>query len=167
MSRTNAVTATNTFIQSISHPEQFKNILKNISSPGPTLSSTNFFIRSILTAKPNLLIDSSGVTLFGLCVPFKALFKETLQSIQQLITFQRSRRTLFSECITQNYSIRYYNFSLNTQIDAIVPRDKLLAATLEYFNTLDHKTTREFVVLLRDHNVTNYSLNKFFDIILN
>jgi hypothetical protein len=167
MSRTNAVTSTNKFIESFSHPAQFQHILKHISSPAPTQSETNFFIRSVLTTKPNLLVDSSGVTLFGLNIPFKALFKETLQALQHILTFQRNRRTLFNEVITQTYSIRYYNFSMNTQIDAVVPRDKLMAATLKHFNTLDHTVTREYVITMRENNSTNYSLLKHFDILLN
>ena len=167
MSRTNAVTATNTFIAAISHPEQFQNILQNISSNNPTQREINFFIRSVLTAKPNLLIDSSGITLFGISFPFKALFKETLQNIKHLLQFQRNRSTLFNEIITQTYSIRYYNFSLNTQIDAVVPRDKLVASILQFFTTIDKTITRKYVLKLREENVHNYSLMKFFDIILN
>ena len=167
MSRTNAVSVTNDFIIFFSHPAQFQNILKHIAGAAPTQKETNFFIRSVLTSKPNLLVDSTGITLFDINVPYKAFFKETLQAINNLLTFQRNRRTLFNEIITQTYSIRYYNFSLNTQIDAIVPRDKLLASVLHYFNTLDRKTTREYVIMIRDENSTNFSLLKHFDTILN
>ena len=167
MSRTNAVASTNKFIESFSHPAQFQHILKHISSPLPTKNETNFIIRAILTAKPNLLVDSAGVTIFGLNVPFKALFKETLQALQHILTFQRNRATLFNEVITQTYSIRYYNFSMNTQIDAVVPRDKLMASMLKYFNTLDRTATRDFVLAMRENNSTNYSLLKHFDTLLN
>ena len=168
MSRTNAVTATNNFITAFSHPEQFQHILTHISSPAPTQNETNFFIRSVLTAKPNLLVDSTGVTIFGLNVPFKAFFKDTLQALQHILQFQRNRRTLFNEIITQTYSIRYYNFSMNTQIDAVVPRDKLMASLMKYFNTiLDHTTTREYVISIRNNNCSNFSLLKHFDILLN
>jgi len=167
MSRTNAVTATNKFIEAFSHPTQFQHILKTIASPAPTQSEINFYIRTVLTAKPSLLADSAGITLFNIQVPFKALFKETLQAFGQILQFQRNRRTVFNEIITQTYSIRYYNFSLNTQIDAVVPRDKLVASVLQYFQTIDKTTTREYVLTLREENAHNYSLLKHFNIILN
>jgi len=167
MSRTNAVTATNNFIKSFAHPAQFQQILQYISTPAPTQSEMNFLIRSVLTAKPNLLVDSTGVTLFGLNVPFKGLFKETLQALNHILTFQRNRRTLFNEVITQTYSIRYYNFSMNTQIDAVVPRDKLMASILLYFSTLDRSEARQYVMGIREKNKSNYSLLKHFDILLN
>ena len=167
MSRTNAVTATNNFVTALSHPDQFQQILGTISSPTPTQSETRFFIRAVLTEKPNLLIDTAGFTIFGIFIPFKALFKESLQAISHLLAFQRSRRTLFNEVITQTYSIRYYNFSLNTQIDSVIARDKLLANILTHFHTLNHATTREYVLQLREQNATNYSILKFFDKILN
>ena len=167
MSRTNAVSATNNLINAFSHPEQFQTILKHISSPAPTQSEINSFIRAVLTQKPNLLVDTTGITLFGLTIPFKALFKETLQALQHILHFQRNRRTLFNEVITQTYSIRYYNFSMNTQIDAVVPRDKLVASILKHFNTLDHTVARDYVLTLRKHNEVNYSLLKFFNILLN
>lgn len=167
MSRTNAVSATNNFIKSFSHPAQFQQILEFISSPAPTQSEMNFFIRSVLTAKPNLLIDTTGISLFGLNIPFKALFKETLQAINHILSFQRNRRTLFNEIITQTYSIRYYNFSMNTQIDAVVPRDKLMASILQHFSTLNRSMARQYVMSIREKNKSNYSLLKHFDILLN
>tara|TARA_B110001452_G_C15056611_1_gene368918 strand:+ start:160 stop:663 length:504 start_codon:yes stop_codon:yes gene_type:complete len=167
MSRTNAVTATNNFIKAFSHPEQFQHILKHIASPAPTQSEIHMIINLVLTSKPSLLIDVVGITLFGMTVPFKVLFKETLQALSHILSFQRNRRTLFNEVITQTYSIRYYNFSMNTQIDAVVPRDKLIASVLQHFQTLDKATTREYVLTLREKNATNYSFLKHFDIILN
>jgi len=167
MSRTNAVSATNDFIIAFSHPEQFQCILKHIASPAPTQSETHFFVKSVLTSKPNLLIDTTGITLFGIHIPFKALFKETLQAIHHLITFQRNRRTLFNEVITQTYSIKYYNFSLNTQIDAVVQRDKLMASIIQLQPPMCHHDTRNYILELRKTNSTNYSILKFFDIILN
>jgi len=166
MTRTNAVTATNNFIKAFSHPEQFYNILQHTVSPVPTQNNMRYFINAVLTVKPNLLIDSSGVTLFGLDVPFKSLFKETLQELQHLLTFQRNRRTLFNDCITQVYSIRYFNFSLNTFIDAVVPRDKLFATVIRFFGDVDQQSTREYVISLRTQNSHNFSLLKFFDILL-
>jgi len=167
MSRTNAVTATNNFIESLSHTTQFNAILKQMSSPAPTQNEIQFYLRSVLTAKPNLLIDSTGVTILGLNISFKSMFKETLQALQHLLTFQRNRRTLFNEIITQTYSIRYYNFSMNTQIDAVVPRAKLAAVVLNYFFIEDSMALREFVLTLKSENATNYSLLKHFDILLN
>jgi len=167
MSRTNAVTATNNFIKSFSHPAQFQQILEFISSPAPTQSEINSLIRAVLTEKPNLLVDTSGVTVFGINVPYKALFKETLQALNHILSFQRNRRTLFNEIITQTYSIRYYNFSMNTQIDAVVPRDKLMASILQHFNTLDPGLARQYVLTIRENNANNYSLLKHFDILLN
>ena len=167
MSRTNAVTSTNNFITSFAHPAQFQHILEHISSPTPTQTEINFLVSSVLTQKPNLLVDATGITLFGLNIPFKALFKETLQALSFILSFQRNRRTLFNEIITQTYSIRYYNFSLNTQIDAVVRRDRLVASILQFFNTIDRNTAREYVLELRKNNISNYSLLAAFDILLN
>jgi len=161
------VSAINNLISSFSNPEQFQYILKYIASPAPTQSEIQSFIRAVLTQKPNLLIDTAGITIFGLVIPFKALFKETLQALQHILQFQRNRRTLFNEVITQTYSIRYYNFSMNTQIDAVVRRDKLVASILKYFNTIDHNAARKYVLDLRKNNEMNYSLLKHFNILLN
>lgn len=160
MTQVNAIEAVRRFTRSFSSPAQIAKIIQHNHSIVPEL-----LIRRFLTAKPNLLIDSTSISVFGVNAPFNILYKETLDSISKILQFQRSRRTLFSEVITQVYSIKYFNFSLNTIIDSEIKRDQLTAVVIDQYN-LNRLATREFVLKLREENASNYSLLTHFDKLL-
>jgi len=159
MKLTNAVESVKNFTTEFCKSEQFRRIIRN-QQKGP-----NQLISNVLTSKPNLIVEISSITLCGLTIPLSELFFETLICLKNIIMMQKSRKTLFSEIITQIYSIKYFNFSLNTVIDANIRRAELVAVIVDEFQ-LNRLLTRQFVLKLKEENTQNYSLLTFFDILL-
>ena len=162
MTQSNAVETTNCFIKFLTHSVQFEKILENISTNADCL----FLITQFLTAKPNLLLDNSGINICGILIPFKCLYKETFVPLENLLKFQKNRKNIFNEIISQNYSIKYFNFSLNTQIDAVLPRATIVALIIRHFNTHDKAIIRAHVMKLQEKHKNEFSLKKHFSKLL-
>lgn len=162
----NGISTVEKFVEQLFCQEQFCHILKNISdTTAPTSSFTNDLIRKILTNRALLQVYANHIIIFDIKIDYTLMYKGALQQLYKIIELQTERKNIFVESITQNYSVKYANFSMDTLIESKINRElcvRLIVATYH----LNPLATRHFLKKLRAENETEYSLLRHIDRLL-
>ena len=154
-----AVDVVNLLVAELFSPTQFIHVLSKLEDADPYK-----ILRKVLTNRALFQVNSTSFYLFNVCFEFKVLGRETLKAFQKLMRLQFQRKNFFLETISQNYTVRYSNSSLDTLVESVVDRAAVAKLVIQHYRL--HRTNLEevivFVKALRDEFSSEHSLTTHF-----
>lgn len=160
----NAVQIVQKLLTELFSPTQFLYILQQEDTFDP-----HDLIKKVLTNRSLFQVHSTHFFLYNIQFDYKHFGKPLLIVFNKLIHLQFKRKNFFLETISQNYTLKYSNSSLDTLIESNTPRDDVTRLVIQQYRLhtplVIHKTI-QYIQQLQKQFHSEHALSPHFKSLL-